>query len=105
MSAYIVGMIAGAVSMIAPLVYLMNVNVCRATILSTGAGGAEAIAQFGQLTPKALPWLITVVGAVVLILSALMVVYTGLMRLRPRKPQPEEEPQAPEDAEGAKYEG
>lgn len=95
MAAYIVGMITGALCMIAPLVYLGNVNVCVATILSNKP---ETLDQFTQTAPVGLMYAIVVVGAVVFLLSAGMAAFTGAARIRgTRKPEPEEP--APSDEE------
>jgi len=100
MAAYIVGMITGALCMIAPLVYLGNVNVCVATILSSRP---ETLDQFTQTAPVGLMYAIVVVGAVVFLLSAGMAAFTGAARTRGTGgPRPEgqapseDEPEMPE---------
>ncbi len=98
MAAYIVGMIAGAVCMIAPLIYFAHINSCVATILAQNPGALEqasaAAAEFVANTPTGLMWAVGLVGALVFLLSAGMTALTGLQRASTRKraaraPEPE----------------
>jgi len=85
MIAYIVGMIAGAVVTIFPLIYLMNLDWCRASILA--AQPQFDPARFEPASSLALASSVTTIGAVVLLLSAAMMAITGLRRLGRSKPQ------------------
>ena len=99
MGAYIVGMITGAICLVSPLVYLMNVDDGVAKILAKDPGGNAA--RFLTYTHYHVAYYIAVVGAIVLLLSALMMVFTGLTQLRERRkkltatvPAAEQEPPA-----------
>ncbi len=99
MAAYIVGMIAGTVSMIAPLIYLGHVNTCVTTILSNNP---EALEKFEPVTHSGLMYAVVIVGAVVFVLSALMAAFTGVRATGgttpsagSKEPEPEE-PEMPE---------
>ena len=94
MVAYIVGMITGAVCMVMPLIYAMNVNVCVATIM---AGNPDfAPDRFTAYTPPWLLYAISLVGAVVLLASAAMMVRAGSAQLRAKRPKPSAAEPAPE---------
>ena len=80
MAAYIVGMIVGAVCTIFPLVYLTSLNLCLAIVLTKQP--AFEPERFDPFHTVALVVGITVVGAAVLLLSAIMAAITGLRRLR-----------------------
>ncbi len=99
MAAYIVGMIAGAACMIAPLIYLGQFTNATATVL---ASNPEVLDRFLELAPTGLIYAIVIIGAVVFMLSACMTVYTGYLRSRPQRSEPEEtvgpEPTTPESS-------
>ena len=98
MAAYIVGMIAGTVCLIAPLLYAMNVNRCVATILATNPEFDPQ--KFIAFTPQGLLYPIAIVGAVVLLLSAALMAFTTLGRCRgPRPKAPEAESATPPEEE------
>jgi len=78
MAAYIVGMIAGATCMIAPLMYLVVVSACMASL----AKDAEALNQFIERVPTGLVTPVVIIGAVVFLLSAGMAAWTGVTRVR-----------------------
>ncbi len=100
MVAYTVGMVTGTVCMVMPLVYAMNINRCIATILASQPTYDQT--QFAAYLPTALVYGISVVGAIVLLLSAMLMAraaYGGQQSTRP-KPQTEPEPEpAPEPTE------
>jgi hypothetical protein len=89
MAAYIVGMIAGAVCMIAPLMYFAHINSCVAEILAENPDALEQASQaadkFVATTPTGLMWAVGIVGAVVFLLSAVMTAFTGVQRASTRK--------------------
>ena len=96
MTAYIVGMIAGATCMVAPLLYLVQVSACMASL----ASDAEALDRFLERAPTGLVAPVVIIGAVVFLLSAGMAAWTGMVRLRASQPKaaaPEatEEPETP----------
>jgi len=97
MAVYIVGMIAGASCMIAPLVYLVAVDACMARVLTASP---DALDMFLENAHTGLAAPIVIVGAVVLLASAAMAVWTGMARLRPARPKPEQEPQPADEPEG-----
>ena len=96
MVAYIVGMVTGTVCLIMPLLYAMNVNHCVARIMA--ANPQFDPKSFLAYTPQGLMYPVTVVGAIVLLLSAALMAYTSLGQGRAKRPKPAaEEPKlAPE---------
>jgi hypothetical protein len=81
--------------MVMPLVYAMNLNRCMATIVSRQPEFDPA--KFAAATPQSQLYVITIIGAVVLVISAAMATATGLWRMRrgrskPRQPEAEELP-------------
>jgi len=83
MTAYIIGMIAGTVVTVFPLIYLMNFDRCLASILAAQPGFDTA--RFDPSYSLGLASSVTAVGAVILLLSAAMMAITGLRHLRPQK--------------------
>ncbi len=83
MVAYIVGMIAGALVTVFPLIYLMNFDWCQALILQQ-----QPNFDLARLDPSysvTLASSVTAIGAVVLLLSAAMMAITGLRRPGPQR--------------------
>jgi len=80
MAAYIVGMIVGTVSLIFPVIYSMHVDTCVAAIITAHPDLSSA--RFTPHCPETLLLGTSVLGAVVLLLSAAMMAFTGLRRLR-----------------------
>lgn len=97
MAAYIVGMIAGAACMIAPLIYLGHLTDATATVLTTKP---EVLDQFLGLAPTGLIYAIVIIGAVVFLLSACMAAYTGYVRNRSQRPEPEKAAEPEPDGGG-----
>ncbi|MFP4027854.1 MAG: hypothetical protein ACLFWL_08695 [Candidatus Brocadiia bacterium] len=95
MAAYVVGLITGAIVTIFPLIYAMSFDHCQALVVSAGKSPTA-------LAPSVSPGLvttITIIGAVVLLLNAAMLAFTGLSNLgfasgETQKPEesPDEEP-------------
>lgn len=83
MGAYITGMITGTIALVFPLLYLMNVDRCVAKILADEAGAN--IAEFVTHTHTSLAYLIAIIGGVVLLMSAVMSVLTGLWQIKQRR--------------------
>ena len=79
MAAYIVGLIVGAICLISPIAYWMNADRCVVSIMGRSPNAA---AHFTPYCSQQLLLGVTVLGAVVLLLSAAMVAFTGLRRLR-----------------------
>ena len=84
MTAYIVGMITGAICVITPLFYLMNLDRSRAIIVAQNPD--FSIGQFESVVPGGLIYGVFIIGAIVFLLSAFMTAYTGLMRRRKQEP-------------------
>lgn len=91
MVAYIVGLIAGSIITVFPLIYLMNVDRCVAMVLQHQP--EYSAASFSPSFSPALASSIAAVGAVILLLSAAMMAITGLKRLRGKTKPGEEETQ------------
>ncbi|MCK4283276.1 MAG: hypothetical protein KAX44_03080 [Candidatus Brocadiae bacterium] len=83
MGAYITGMIAGTIALVFPLLYLMNIDRCVAKILAKDP--AANIAGFLTHTHTSLAYLIAVIGGVVLLMTAVMSVLTGLWQIKQRR--------------------
>ena len=79
MAAYIVGMITGAICLIFPMVYLMNIDRCMVKVLQAGT---PAVEQFLANTHAGLAYGTAVVGAIVLLLSAALTALAGGAQLR-----------------------
>ena len=99
MVAYTVGMVTGAVCMVMPLVYAMNVNRCIAGIMEEHPEFDPG--RFVVYTPPHLLYGIAVVGAFVLVLSAIMTAAGGRKGSKSRPPAAtaalaEAEPDMPE---------
>ena len=95
MVAYITGMIVGAVCLVFPLLYLMNLDRCIANILEDNP--QANVQAFLAHTQGGLAVGVAIVGAVVMLVSTLMAAYSGLSALRRRK----EQARAPEGGAGA----
>ncbi len=80
MAVYIVALIAGSLTTVSPLIYLMNYDRCVASILSKQPD-FDTSAFSPAITPF-LAYAITVVGAFVLIVSTVMIAITGLKQLQ-----------------------
>lgn len=87
MTAYIVGLVAGSIITVFPLIYLMNVDRCVALVLQTQPDFSAS--NFSPSFSPALASSIAAVGAVVLLVSITMIAITGLKGLR-RKEEAEE---------------
>ena len=83
MTAYIVGLIAGTVVTVFPLVYLMNFQRCLATIIAQQPDFDPA--RFDPANTVSLVTGVTAVGAVVMMLSIAMIAITGLRQLKPKQ--------------------
>ncbi|MHC5033998.1 MAG: hypothetical protein ACYTFZ_03075 [Planctomycetota bacterium] len=83
MVAYIVGMITGAICLVFPLIYVMNFDRSVAKILSKNPD--FPISTYAPHVPASLLHIVAIVGAVVLLLSAVMAALSGSMRLRDRR--------------------
>ena len=96
MAACIVGLIVGTIALISPLIYLMLVDLYRATLI---AANPEAAA--GVMQPSAGPALlygIAAVGALALVISAI-----SMHRALPARKQPAEEAQESSSSESPEY--
>jgi len=99
MVAYIVGMITGAICLVFPLVYLMHIDRCVVEVLSAGDATVE---QFLAHTQHSLAYGTAAVGAIVLLISTVLVALAGTTELRARRRQLKagrapQEPSAPPD--------
>ena len=86
MTAYIIGLIAGTVCAVSPLLYLMNFDRCLAHI----------IAEQPQFDPnlfspaaQGLAYNIAAIGAVVMLISVAMIALTGLGRIKTQRTKPQ----------------
>ena len=98
MVTYIVGMIVGMISLVFPLVYWMHLDSCNAQILAYNP--SVSVVPLEAQVPAGVLLGTSVLGAVVLLLSAAMMAFTGLKALKdkeevPSSP-PESEPQSRE---------
>jgi hypothetical protein len=78
MIAYVIGMITGAVCMIAPLFYMAHVNECAADIISKRP---EHLGLFVAYPPGQVVYTVVVVGALMSLISTAMAAYTGVRRV------------------------
>jgi len=88
MVAYIVGMVTGAVCMVMPLVYAMNVNTCVSNIMASHPEFDAT--QFAAYTRPEMLYAIAGIGAFVLILSTILMAVTGFSQLKSPKPKAQE---------------
>ena len=87
MVAYIVGMIAGTICLVAPLIYAMDLNHCVARIMSRNPDFDPS--KFTAYAPQGMLYVIAVIGAFVLVLSAVMTALTGFAHLKPKRQESE----------------
>ena len=80
MAAYIVALVVGAVSLLFPLVYSMHADACRATIWAQNPNLTTM--PFTPYCPTSVLYGTSVIGALVLLLSAAMIAKTGLHQLK-----------------------
>jgi Ni/Fe-hydrogenase subunit HybB-like protein len=80
MTAYIVGLVAGSIITVFPLIYLMNVDRCVALVLQTQPD--FSVSNFSPSFSPALASSVVAVGAVVLLVSITLIAITGLKQLR-----------------------
>ncbi len=80
MTAYIVGLVVGALTTVSPLVYMMNYDRSLARILSRQPEFDPAI--FSADISSTLVFGIAAVGVFVLIVSTIMIAVTGLKQLK-----------------------
>ena len=81
MAAYIVGLIIGAITTVFPLIYWMNYERCIALVLAHQPD--FDVAGFPPAIPDLLASSVTIIGAVVLLVSTMMIAITGLRQLKP----------------------
>ena len=81
-------MIVGTICLVSPLIYLMHVERCVATLLAAGSGTVEAFLTYSHPT---LAYGVAVVGAIVLLVSTGLVALMTVRRL-PRKEAEEDVP-------------
>ena len=86
MVAYIVGLIVGAVGLLFPLVYAMHADACRAAIWAQNPDLTQM--PFTPYCPASVLYGTSIIGAVILLLSAAMIAKTGLHQLKPRPEKP-----------------
>lgn len=79
MKAYIVGMIVGGFVTVSPLIYMMNVDRCVAGIIEDNPEFDPA--AFAPSYSPGLATGITIIGAVVLLVSVGMMAFTGMGEL------------------------
>ncbi len=84
MTAYVVGIVAGAVCVVMPLIYAMALDRSVAVIMAQNP--AQQV-SFESAVPLSLLWAVFVVGALVLLLSAAMAAYAGPKRNRAAAPE------------------
>ena len=82
MTAYIVGLITGAVVTLFPLVYLMNFQLCLAIIIAQQPGFDPA--DFDPGNTVRLATILAFSGTLIMLLSIAMICVTGLRRLGPK---------------------
>jgi len=80
MAGYIVGIIAGAILTVSPLVYLMNYDRCLAAIFQCQVN--FNVERFSPSQTISLASSIAAVGAAVLLISVAMMAITGLRQSR-----------------------
>jgi len=100
MAGYIVGMIAGAILTVSPLVYLMNYDRCLAAIFQCQAN--FNVERFSPSQTISLASSIAAVGAAVLLISVAMMAITGLRQAR--KAADDQSSSAPAESEESKGE-
>ncbi len=81
MIAYVIGMVTGAVCMIAPLFYMAHVNECAVDII---AKRPEHLGLFVAYPPGQVVYTVVVVGALMSLISTAMAAYTGARRVAAR---------------------
>mgnify|MGYP006288542589 CR=1 FL=1 len=95
MTAYIVGLIVGALVTVFPVIYMMHFDRCVAAVLE--AQPEFSPDRFDPSYSATLLASVTTVGAVVLLLSIAMIAITGLHGLRGEPGSPQE-PVTPDEA-------
>ncbi|MHC4480596.1 MAG: hypothetical protein ACYS8K_02195 [Planctomycetota bacterium] len=83
MLAYIIGMITGTICLVFPLIYAMSFDRAVAKLLSRQP--EFAVESFGPHVSGGLLYIVAIIGAIVLLISTLLVALSGMTQLKERR--------------------